>query len=206
LGGILVVDDHPLIAKGCRSVFDSTGFGDVVSAFDLDSGYAAFLRHKPDVAIVDLTLQKEASSGLALISRTRSYDPDAKILVFTMHAASDHLISVIEAGALGYLVKDCPTAELRKAVQQVRSGRRYIDPQLTLKLVFPNAALVPREKQVLALLMAGRPCAAIAAQLGIKRKTVVDLMRRARRKLGDGHVDILIRLVGERSGDASDFG
>jgi hypothetical protein len=49
-------------------------------------------------------------------------------------------------------------------VQQVRSGRRYIDPQLALKLVFPNAALVPREKEVLALLMEGTPYATMAAQ------------------------------------------
>ena len=117
-----------------------------------------------------------------------------------MHAASAALVSAVEAGALGYFVKDSPADELKTAVQQVLLDRRYIDPQLMRKLIFPNAALVPREKEVLALLLEGTPHVTIAGQLGIRLKTVADLARRARCKLGNDHVEALIRLSEIRSG------
>ena len=112
-----------------------------------------------------------------------------------MHAASAALVSAVEAGALGYFVKDSPADELKTAVQQVLLDRRYIDPQLMRKLIFPNAALVPREKEVLALLLEGTPHVTFAGQLGIRLKTVADLARRARCKLGNDHVEALIRLT-----------
>jgi DNA-binding NarL/FixJ family response regulator len=146
MGGVLVIDDHPIIAKACHLVLDFADFGNVISAFDSESGYAAFLQHKPDVAIVDLSLHKDELGGLALIKRIRSHDQDARNLVFSMHAASERVASSIEAGAMGYLIKDSPIDELKKAVQQVRLGRRYVDPQPAIKLVFPNAALRPRKR------------------------------------------------------------
>jgi DNA-binding NarL/FixJ family response regulator len=182
MGGVLVVDDHLIIAKACHLVLDFTDFGNVISAFDSESGYAAFFCSTSlmNVAIVDLSLHKDELGGLALIKRIRSHDQDARILVFSMHAASERVASSIEAGAMGYLIKDSLIDELKKAVQQVRLGRRYVAPQLAIKLVFPDAALVAREKEVLTLLMEGTPYETIAARLGIRSKTVADLPRKAK--------------------------
>lgn len=200
MSGILVVDDRPIIAKACGLVLEPIGIEKIVSAFDVDTGYQAFLEHEPEVSVIDLSLDGKALDGLRLIRRIHLHDPDARILAFSMHAASAVLVSALEAGALGYLIKDSPTDELKTAVQQVRLGRRYVDSQLMRKLVFPNAALVPREKEVLALLMQSTPYETIAGQLGIRPKTVADLARRARCKLGNDHVQALIRLREVQSG------
>src|SRR5262249_44172830 len=168
-----------------------------VAASDMDSGYVAFLEHKPDVVIVDLSLGGDKLGGLALIERIRSQDSDARILVFSMNADSCSLVLAIEVGATGYLIKDAPAVELVKAVRQVRSGHRYVDPQLALKLTFPTVKLSSREKKVLSLLVEGIPYVTIANQLGIKTRSAIELTRRARRKLGTRDASALIRLQTE---------
>jgi DNA-binding NarL/FixJ family response regulator len=166
LRSILIVDDHPIIATACRLVFEPLGIGNVVAAYDAASGYEAFLQHKPDVVTVDLSLHEDELGGLELIKRIRANDPAARILVFSMHADRGSFISAIESGASGYLLKDASPEELVKAVQEARSGRRYIDPQLALKLAFPDTDLSPREERVLALLLKGTPYATFAGLLG----------------------------------------
>jgi two-component system response regulator DesR len=75
-----------------------------------------------------------------------------------MRSDRDSFLAAIEAGATGYLIKDSPTDEFAKAVQQIRSGRRYIDPQLALNLAFANnAALSAGERRVLELLLEDVP-------------------------------------------------
>jgi two-component system response regulator DesR len=78
-----------------------------------------------------------------------------------MRSDRSSFVAAIEAGATGYLIKDSPTDEFAKAVQKTRLGRRYIDPQLALNLAFPrNAALSPRERRILDLLLEDVPAAA----------------------------------------------
>jgi len=161
LSGILVVDDHPVIAKACGLVLEPIGVDKIISAHSVDTGYQAFVEHEPEVSVVDLSLDGEQIDGIALIRRMRSHDTGAKILVFSMRSDRNSFISAIEAGATGYVIKDSPTDEFVRAVQQTRLGRRYIDPQLALNLAFPkNAALTPRERRVLDMLLQDIPYAA----------------------------------------------
>lgn len=151
MSGILVVDDHPVIARACGLVL---GLETIVSAFDADSGYQAFVDHEPEISVIDLSLRRNELDGLELIKRIRSRDAGARILVFSMRSDRSTFLAAIEAGATGYLIKDSPTDEFAEAVQRIRSGRRYIDPQLALNLAFPkNAALSPREQRILDLLL-----------------------------------------------------
>jgi two-component system, NarL family, invasion response regulator UvrY len=160
LGGILVIDDHPIIAKACGLVLEPLGVEKVISAGNVDTGYRAFIENEPDVSIVDLSLDGEELDGITLIKRIRAHDAGAKILVFSMRSDRKSFMSAIEAGATGYLIKDSPTDEFTKAVELIRSGRRYIDPQLALNLAFPsNAALTPREQKILDLLLDDVPFA-----------------------------------------------
>jgi two-component system, NarL family, invasion response regulator UvrY len=154
LTGILVVDDHPVIAKACGLVLEPIGVEKIISAYDVDTGYQAFLEHEPDVSVIDLSLDGRALDGIALIKRIRTHHAGAKILVFSMRSDRSSFVAAIEAGATGYMIKDSPTNEFAKAVEQTRAGRRYIDPQLALNLAFPrNAALTPREQRILDLLL-----------------------------------------------------
>lgn len=154
LSGALVVDDHFIIAQACQAVLEPLGIGKVVSASTVDAGYQAFVEHEPDISIVDLSFDKEHSGGITLIKRMREHRPDARILVLSMRADRSSFFLSIEAGALGYVIKDSPTAEFTRAVEEVRSGRPYIDPQLALNLCFAkNAALTPREQRAVNFLL-----------------------------------------------------
>ncbi len=161
MSGILVVDDHPVIAKACGLVLEPIGVEKIISAYDVDTGYQAFLEHDPEVSVIDLSLHGNELDGISLIRRIRSRDASARILVFSMRSDRSSFVAAIEAGATGYLIKDFPTDEFAKAVQKTRLGRRYIDPQLALNLAFPrNAALSPRERRILDLLLEDVPGAA----------------------------------------------
>ncbi len=166
---VLVVDDHPIVARACRLVLEPAGIGTVVAAHNADTGYQAFLQHKPDVIVVDLSLHEEKLGGLDLIKRIRSNNPNVRILVFSMHADFGSFIAALEFGATGYLVKDAPPQELVKAVRETGAGRRYIDPQFALKLAFPDAPLSPSERRLLRLLLEDTPYAALS-QLVAKRR------------------------------------
>jgi DNA-binding NarL/FixJ family response regulator len=162
---VLIVDDHPIIATACRLVLEPVGIESIVAAHDVVSGYEAFVEHKPDVVTVDLSLHGEEKGGLTLIKRIRANDPKAAILVFSMHADRGSFVAAIECGAAGYLLKDAPPDELVYALQQAGSGRRYLDPQLAVKLAFPDTALSAKEKRVLTLLLESTPFASIAKLL-----------------------------------------
>ena len=97
-------------------------------------------------------------AGITLITRIRAYSKNARILVFSMRSDRKGFLSAIEAGAIGYLIKDSPTEEFAKAIQEVRTGRRYVDPQLAPNLVFPaNAALSLKEQRILNSLLEDLP-------------------------------------------------
>jgi two-component system, NarL family, invasion response regulator UvrY len=160
LSGILVVDDHPVIARACGLVLEPVGIETIIPAYDADAGYQAFIDYKPDMSVIDLSLRRNELDGIDLIKRIRAHDAGARILVFSMRSDRSSFLSAIEAGATGYLIKDSPTDEFAKAVQQIRSGRRYIDPQLALNLAFTNnAALSVKERRILDLLLDDVPSA-----------------------------------------------
>ena len=202
---VLLIDDHPIIATACRQLLQDAGFTTIFVAHDAVGGYEAYLRHKPDIVVIDLSLGGEQLEGIALIKQVRSHDPEARILVFSMHADPRIVASAIEAGATGYLLKDAAPDELPVAVERVRSGQRYLDEQLALKVALLHADrerpmldhLTPRERQVLALLAEGKPYTMIVAQLGVSYKTVINLTYKLRQKLGARGLSDLIRIAVE---------
>ncbi|MFT4115159.1 response regulator [Bradyrhizobium sp.] len=203
LSSILVVDDHPIIAEACRVVLGDVE--DIVAARDVRRGYEAFQEHQPGVVILDLTFPGEALGGVDLLHRISSDAPLARILVFSMHADANIVVSAIKAGAIGYLLKDSSPDELPKAVRQVRSGHRYVDDRIDLRGVHlpdmtearPAAVLTPREKQALGLLGEGHSEPAIAEGLGITPRAVARLIKRARLKLGIRRTSDLLRRARE---------
>ncbi|MGJ4895701.1 response regulator transcription factor [Bradyrhizobium oligotrophicum] len=204
---VLLVDDHPVVITACRWLLNEAGIRALSEAHDADSGYQAYVRDRPDVAIVDLRLHGQELGGISLIERMRSHDPRARILVFSMHAEPRIVRSAIDAGASGYLLKDAPPQELPKALEQVRAGGTYLDPQLATRIALLRAdpdgmvapALTPRERQALALLAQAKSYQAIADHLGISYKTVINLTYRLRQKLGARSLPDLVRLAVEMS-------
>jgi DNA-binding NarL/FixJ family response regulator len=204
---VLLVDDHPVVITACRWLLNEAGIAALTEAHDAESAYAAYVSERPDVAVIDLRLQGQDLNGIGLIERMRSHDPSARILVFSMLADPRIVRSAIDAGANGYLLKDAPPHELPKALEQVRSGGTYLDPQLATRIALlrkeseGNAAtsLTPRERQAIALLAEAKSYQAIADHLGISYKTVINLTYRLRQKLGARSLPDLVRLAVEMS-------
>jgi two-component system, NarL family, invasion response regulator UvrY len=119
---VLVIDDHPIVLKGCR-VLEDAGVQIVLEARDLVSGFRLYCRRHPDVVVMDLKMGAQNLGGLSLIRRIRLRDSRTQILVFSMHDRSAIVRSALEAGALGYLLKDCASEELARAVEQARAGK-----------------------------------------------------------------------------------
>lgn len=196
---VLIIDDHPIVLKGCRRVLEDVGVGPILDARDAVSGYRLYCRHHPDVVIVDLGLQGSELSGLALIRRIRSRDLRTRILVFSMHRDPIIVNRAIEAGATGYLLKDTSSEELVRAFDQVRGGMPYLSSDLAMQVALlgarrnPLADLTRREIETLTLLSEGKSYSVIASELDISYKTVVNICYQLRQKLDVASLPELIR-------------
>jgi two-component system, NarL family, invasion response regulator UvrY len=189
---VLVIDDHPIVLKGCRHVLQDAGVESVLEARDLVSGYRLYCRRHPDVVVIDLRVGAQNLDGLSLIRRMRVRDSRTPILVFSMQDNPAIVMSALEAGASGYLLKDSPSEELAGAIAQIRTGKPYLSHQVAIRVALwrsnphpdPLADLTQREMQTLTLLSRGRSYALIAAELGVRPRTVVDMSSQLRLKLG----------------------
>jgi two-component system, NarL family, invasion response regulator UvrY len=198
---VLIIDDHPIVLQGCRRMLEDAGIKTVLEARDATSGYRLYLRHHPDVVIVDLGMQEGGLGGLEVIRRMRSHDPRSRILVFSMHSDPIIVARALEAGATGYVLKD--SDELMKAFDQVRTGTPYLSNDLAMQVALvrtgvranPLADLTPRELQTLSLLAEGKPYGRIAEELNISYKTVVNACSQLKQKLNAKNLPELIRVA-----------
>ncbi|SFU59018.1 two component transcriptional regulator, LuxR family [Methylobacterium sp. 174MFSha1.1] len=193
---VVVVDDHPIVLQGARRLLEDAG-AEVRGAAGLPEGYRAILRHRPEVAVIDLAfpgrdLPGRDLAGLALIGRVRRRAPATRVLVFSMHADPAIVARALAAGAVGYVLKDAPAGDLVRAYEQVRAGRPYLDGRLATEVALLQAdprrsllgTLSPRERRILALLAEGRGYAAIAEDLSVSYKTVTNACAALRQRLG----------------------
>ncbi len=200
---VLIIDDHPIVLQGCRRVLLDAGVETVLEARDIVSGYRLYRRHRPDVVIVDLSLQGNGLGGLPLIQRIKAHDPRARILVFSMHSDPIIVSRALKAGAAGYILKDTSSKDLLEAFEKVRAGGHYLGNELAMQVALvgsgarrdPLAELTPRELQMLGLLAEGKPYGRIADDLGISYKTVVNTCSQLKQKLGAKNLPDLIRLA-----------
>jgi DNA-binding NarL/FixJ family response regulator len=98
---VLIVDDHPVVLSGCRSLFASDASVKIDEAADAKSGHRAFTARKPDVTVIDIKLPDV--SGFELMRRIRKDDPDARIIMFSMNDDPAFVVRAIEMGAQGYV-------------------------------------------------------------------------------------------------------
>ncbi len=199
----LVVDDHPIVLQGCRSILRDLGAENVFSATSVVSGYRAFLRHTPDVVVLDLTFEGDDLGGLSLIGRISSTDKKARILVFSMHNDPTIVSRALESGALGYVLKDSPSSELVVALEKLLAGEAHLSHKLAMQVAMLRSKggspatkeLTSREVQILTLLGRGNSYDKIAAKLGISYKTVTNACSNMRSKLKITSLAELIRFA-----------
>ncbi len=174
---VLLVDDHPVVRRGLTDLLGGIDDIDVVGAVDDGSGaVAAVLELVPDVVLMDLSMP-----GLDGTSATREVvaaAPAVRVVVLTSFAEADQVQGALQAGAVGYLLKDAEPDVLVRAVRDAAAGGAPLSPRAATALLpqrtTPSAAdrLSERERQVLALVAQGLSNRLIARQLDIAEKTV----------------------------------
>jgi DNA-binding NarL/FixJ family response regulator len=170
---VLCVDDHPMIIEGLVSTINREDDMRVVACADSVAGaVAAYEREKPDVTLMDLQLRN--ANGVEAIRAIRARDEAACIVVLTVCQGDEDIFRALEAGAVGYLLKEEVSDELVKVIREVRSGeippmRADLEERLARRATAPS--LTNREIQVLQLMSRGLRNKEIAAVLGITDET-----------------------------------
>ena len=200
---VLIVDDHPVVLSGCRSLFAGDASIKIEEAGDAKSGHRAFIRKKPDVTIIDINLPDV--SGFELMRRIRKYDPGARIIMFSANNDPAFVVRAIEMGAQGYVSKGDDTRVLVKAVRKVAAGDNFISPELAEAVTFsgatikanPASQMTARELEILRLLGRGDKIIEIADALDISYKTIANTTSLLKQKLGAKNHSDLIRIAVE---------
>jgi DNA-binding NarL/FixJ family response regulator len=181
---IVLVDDHAVVRSGYRRLLCAEPDFDVVGeAASAPEANALVQQVRPDVAIVDLSLK--GSSGLEAIAGMRARRPGLRVLVLSMHDSAGHVAQALKAGAHGYLTKRSEPEELITGIRAVMNGTRVLSSDVAAAVApAPLDGLTPREFDMLRLLVHGESVQAIAAQLTISPKTVLNTLTSVRQKLG----------------------
>lgn len=170
---ILVVDDHPMMRMGVVALIGSCDDMTIVGqAATSEEALKLFQASRPQLILMDLRLPDR--SGVETIHKIRSIDPNCSFIVLTTYEGDEDIHQALAAGAKGYLIKGMPSEMLLHAIRRVHAGGRFLPPPIlrTLQSRTPNAELSARERQVLALLVAGRSNKQIASELYISEATV----------------------------------
>jgi DNA-binding NarL/FixJ family response regulator len=198
---VVLIDDHVVVRAGYRLLLESAGGFEIT----LESGDPEMALEQPqllqaDVIIVDLNLG--GRSGFEFIQRIIHLQPEAKILVFSIHDESIYVHRALETGALGYLCKQCDPACMITAVHSVAKGKPYLDLGLSLETkgragqrCDPVSDLTAREFQVFELLVQGLNSREIAQRLGLTAKTVSNYLTTIKEKFGTDSTAELMRLA-----------
>jgi DNA-binding NarL/FixJ family response regulator len=192
---ILLADDHNLIREGLRALIsEEPGMAVIAEAEDGRIAVQLTAKLSPDVVIMDISMP-----GLNGIDATRqilSKSPAPKIIALSMHMERRMILEMLNAGASGYLLKDCAFGEVIRAIETVMSNCTYLSPRIADIIVkdYVNRVprtdlssltlLSPREREVLQLLAEGSKTRDIAATLHISAKTVDTYRLQIMEKLG----------------------
>lgn len=185
---ILVVDDHPIVRSGITSVLASQPDFEVVGeAANGEDAVACAARLAPDLVLMDLRMP--VKTGVEATAEIRRANPATRVVILTTYASDGEVLRAIEAGAVGYLLKDVPHEELFRALRRVMRGERYLAPVVTERLMArwqqpTRASLTDRELEVLGCVVRGAGNKEISATLGIAEATVKAHLVRIFEKLG----------------------
>jgi DNA-binding NarL/FixJ family response regulator len=170
---VLLVDDHVVVRMGLRSMIESEP--DMTVVGEASNGLEAVEKYREARAeLVLMDLRMPRMGGVETTAAIREQDPSARILVLTTYDGDENIYRALQAGALGYLLKDMPREEFVAAVHKVANGEYYIPQQVAARLAqrLPAQNLSQREMEVLQLIVQGRSNKEIADKLGLSESTV----------------------------------
>jgi DNA-binding NarL/FixJ family response regulator len=192
---ILLADDHRIVSDSLASFLESEpGFTVVGKAVDGEEALKLAQQHNPDLAILDVSMPR--LSGIEVARILKQKHPGISVIMLSMHDDSEHIYRALEAGARGYVLKECAGRELIAAVRAVQAGHTYLAQSITSTVVSdylqlreehpgenPVSILSGRELQVLKLQAGGVSTLEIAESLHLSPKTVETYRYRIKEKL-----------------------
>jgi DNA-binding NarL/FixJ family response regulator len=197
----MLADDHEAVREGLRALFATVPDVDVVADVgDVETAVVAARVAAPDLVVMDLSMPK--AGGLSAIRRIKAECENTAIIVLTRYSDIAFVREAITAGASGYVLKQSPFGELRRATVLAVSGERYVDRRL--KSAFDDPSLdftgevTVRERDVLRRTVLGQSNRDIASSLGIAVKTVEAHKTNGMRKLGLPDRGALVRYAALR--------
>jgi DNA-binding NarL/FixJ family response regulator len=189
----VLADDHPVFRQGLRVLLEELGVEVVAEAGDGERAVAAALEQRPDVVLMDL--QMPVLGGIEATRQLIARWPDARVLVLTMVGDDEAVFAAVQAGALGYVLKGSGSVDIGRALSGVAEGQAVYGAEVARRLraffsagsgvvARPFPELSDREREVLDLLAAGLPNAAVARRLFLSEKTVRNHVTSVFAKLG----------------------
>lgn len=176
---VAIADDHRVVRVGLEQLLGT--FDDVELVGVADGGEAAVVlcaETTPDVVLLDLSMPD--LDGIGVTRRLADVSPDSRVVLFTSFSDREGIVAALDAGAIGYLLKDAEPDELHAAIRAAARGEAPLAPKAAAVLLSARSErttagdveLTPRERDVLELVIAGHPNKQIARKLGISEKTV----------------------------------
>jgi DNA-binding NarL/FixJ family response regulator len=171
---VLLVDDHALVRKGFRRMLeDDRTIAVVGEASDGNQAVRLALELRPRVTVMDCALP--GITGIEATRQIRAKNPDATILMLSMHSEETLVRQALEAGARGYILKNAIDLDLTSAVKRAAEGKMVLDPQLAKPDALKGereSGLTPRELEILQHIVSGKSNKEIAAELNLSANTV----------------------------------
>ena len=175
---VVIADDHRVVRVGLEQLLET--FDDVELVGVADGGERAVelaIAEKPDVLLLDLSMPEV--DGIEVTSRVMAASPDTRVVLFTSFSDREQIVRALDAGAIGYLLKDAEPEAIHDALRAAARGEAPLAPKAAAALLASRAErsastveLTARERDVLALVIAGDANKQIARKLGISEKTV----------------------------------
>jgi two-component system response regulator DesR len=180
---VLIAEDQAMVAGALAALLGNQPDIDVVgTAHDGREALTAVRTLKPDVLLTDIEMP--GMSGLELAAAVRSEQVPPRVVILTTFARQGYLRRALDAGAVGYILKDAPSSRLADAIRRAHAGIRVVDSELAGDAWGETDPLSDRERQVLRLAGEGRSGADIAAELHLSEGTVRNYLSEAISKTG----------------------
>jgi DNA-binding NarL/FixJ family response regulator len=202
MSDVYLVDDHLMMRDGLASLLRAAGHRVVGEAADPTVALSDLQRLAPQVLLLDLNLGER--SGFELLAELQRRKLEVRTIVLTMSSQPRHVAEALRLGAMGYMLKGAPSAELLQAVVAVASGRRHLGGDvadlavqgLTARDEQPAlASLSARERQMAELVVRGKSSSEIGLLLHLSPKTVDSYRSRLMAKLAVADVPALVRFA-----------